>query len=139
MSLENAVEFARKVSADAALGARASAAVQKATASAISELGREEGFEFTPGEAAAAIRQLLQSQELSESDLDKVAGGGSGVATNLFGQNTPAIAGSEANYAEMWAQDVTAMVGENKGFRLREHAGMPQCTGRSLRNSPRSI
>lgn len=33
------------------------------------------------------------------------------VATNLFGQNTPAIAATEAIYAEMWAQDATAMYG----------------------------
>jgi PPE-repeat protein len=33
------------------------------------------------------------------------------VATNLFGQNTPAIAATEAFYAEMWAQDATAMYG----------------------------
>ncbi|SON59927.1 putative PPE family protein PPE32 [Mycobacterium simulans] len=31
------------------------------------------------------------------------------VATNLFGQNTPAIAATEAHYAEMWAQDAAAM------------------------------
>jgi PPE-repeat protein len=33
------------------------------------------------------------------------------VATNLFGQNTPAIAATEAQYGEMWAQDVAAMYG----------------------------
>ncbi len=33
------------------------------------------------------------------------------VATNLFGQNTPAIALTETLYAEMWAQDATAMYG----------------------------
>jgi PPE-repeat protein len=33
------------------------------------------------------------------------------VATNLFGQNTPAIAATEAGYAEMWAQDSAAMYG----------------------------
>lgn len=32
------------------------------------------------------------------------------VATNLFGQNTGAIALLEAQYAEMWAQDTTAML-----------------------------
>lgn len=31
------------------------------------------------------------------------------VATNLLGQNTPAIAATEAQYAQMWAQDVAAM------------------------------
>ena len=33
------------------------------------------------------------------------------VATNIFGQNTPAIAATEAEYAEMWAQDAAAMYG----------------------------
>jgi PPE-repeat protein len=33
------------------------------------------------------------------------------VATNLFGQNSPTIAATETLYAEMWAQDATAMYG----------------------------
>ncbi|SPM32673.1 hypothetical protein MRAB57_472 [Mycobacterium rhizamassiliense] len=33
------------------------------------------------------------------------------VATNLLGQNTPAIAATETQYGEMWAQDVAAMFG----------------------------
>lgn len=33
------------------------------------------------------------------------------VATNIFGQNTPAIAATEAQYGEMWAQDTAAMFG----------------------------
>src|ERR1700761_2425667 len=33
------------------------------------------------------------------------------VATNLLGQNTPAIAANQAQYGEMWAQDATAMYG----------------------------
>ena len=33
------------------------------------------------------------------------------VASNLFGQNTPAIATTEAQYGEMWAQDAAAMYG----------------------------
>ena len=32
-------------------------------------------------------------------------------ATNVFGQNTPAIAANEAQYGEMWAQDASAMYG----------------------------
>jgi PPE-repeat protein len=32
-------------------------------------------------------------------------------ATNIFGQNTPAIAATEVQYAEMWAQDTAAMYG----------------------------
>ncbi|OBI16288.1 hypothetical protein A5712_26720 [Mycobacterium sp. E2327] len=33
------------------------------------------------------------------------------VATNIFGQNSAAIAATEAQYAEMWAQDAAAMYG----------------------------
>ncbi|MDT5260448.1 MAG: hypothetical protein QOD10_5528 [Mycobacterium sp.] len=33
------------------------------------------------------------------------------IATNFLGQNTPAIAATEAHYAEMWAQDAVAMFG----------------------------
>jgi hypothetical protein len=41
------------------------------------------------------------------------------VATNFFGQNTPAIAEIERHYAELWAQDVAAM---DKAF-VRDHEG----------------
>jgi PPE-repeat protein len=33
------------------------------------------------------------------------------IATNFFGQNTPAIAATEAQYMEMWAQDAATMYG----------------------------
>ncbi|BBY04129.1 PPE family protein [Mycobacterium seoulense] len=33
------------------------------------------------------------------------------IATNFFGQNTPAIAATEAQYMQMWVQDATAMYG----------------------------
>ena len=33
------------------------------------------------------------------------------IATNVLGQNTAAIAATETHYAEMWAQDATAMYG----------------------------
>ncbi|KLO38249.1 hypothetical protein ABW17_20890 [Mycobacterium nebraskense] len=37
------------------------------------------------------------------------------IATNFFGQNTPAIMATEAHYAEMWAQDAAAMSGYDAG------------------------
>ncbi|KZS69389.1 hypothetical protein A4G26_26210 [Mycobacterium kansasii] len=40
---------------------------------------------------------------------------GAVVATNFLGQNTPAIAATEFDYVEMWAQDVGAMVGYDAG------------------------
>ncbi|WP_406816873.1 PPE family protein [Mycobacterium sp. M23085] len=53
------------------------------------------------------------------------------VATNVFGQNTPAIAATEAQYAEMWAQDAAAMngyaVGSSTAAQLTPFAS-PQST-----------
>ena len=43
------------------------------------------------------------------------------VATNFLGQNTPAIMATEAEYAEMWAQDAGAMSGARSVGELREH------------------
>lgn len=37
------------------------------------------------------------------------------VVSNIFGQNAPAIAAIEGHYEEMWAADVTAMVGYHSG------------------------
>ncbi len=37
------------------------------------------------------------------------------VISNLFGQNAPAIAAAEAEYEQMWAQDVAAMAGYHTG------------------------
>ena len=41
------------------------------------------------------------------------------VASNLLGHNAPAIAATEAQYAEMWAQDAAAMFGYAANGRLR--------------------
>ena len=67
-----------------AIQAKAAAAAYEATFAAM-----------VPPPVIAANRTLLQAL----------------VATNLFGQNTPAIAATETLYAEMWAQDATAMYG----------------------------
>src|ERR1700733_14167653 len=67
-----------------AIQAKAAAAAHEGTLAAM-----------VPPPVIAANRALLQAL----------------VATNLFGQNTPAIAATETLYAEMWAQDATAMYG----------------------------
>ncbi|OBI48166.1 hypothetical protein A5707_01265 [Mycobacterium kyorinense] len=73
------------------------------------------------------------------------------VATNILGQNAPAIAANEADYAEMWAQDAAAMYGyaaasqtasqvtpftspqqtTNPGGMAAQHAAVAQATGTS--------
>lgn len=54
------------------------------------------------------------------------------VATNFFGQNTPAIAATEAHYAQMWAQDAAAMYAYASGSaaarQLSEFTSPPQTT-----------
>lgn len=57
------------------------------------------------------------------------------IATNILGQNTPAIATTEAQYAEMWAQDAGAMYGyavaAEVATRLTPFAGPPTTTNES--------
>ncbi|MEE6138336.1 PPE family protein [Mycobacterium sp. 050128] len=54
------------------------------------------------------------------------------IATNILGQNTPAIAATEAQYMEMWAQDAAAMYGyagsSATASQLRPFAEPPQTT-----------
>ncbi|MDI3313548.1 MAG: PPE family protein [Mycobacterium sp.] len=46
------------------------------------------------------------------------------IATNFLGQNTPAIMATEAQYAEMWAQDAATMYGY-QGAALAATSGLP--------------
>jgi hypothetical protein len=48
------------------------------------------------------------------------------VATNFLGHNTPAIMATEAQYEEMWAQDVTAMLGYHAGAASGETTSVPR-------------
>lgn len=78
MSLEQAMEFARKVGSDAELGGRVAAALRKtagaAAAAAFSAVGREEGFDFTPEDAAEA-RARGFGIPMADGELDNIAGG----------------------------------------------------------------
>jgi PPE-repeat protein len=47
------------------------------------------------------------------------------IATNILGQNTAAIAATEAEYAEMWAQDATAMTGYDVSITAAEAQWTP--------------
>ena len=74
----------------------AAQAEQTATQASMAATAYETAFAATvPPPLIAANRSLLMAL----------------VATNIFGQNTPAIAATETQYAEMWAQDVAAMYG----------------------------
>jgi PPE-repeat protein len=74
--------------------------------------------------AAAAWNGLAADLQAAASSFGAVTASLSGapwvgsalIATNFFGQNTPAIAATEAQYTEMWAQDVAAMAGYNAGL-----------------------
>jgi PPE-repeat protein len=54
------------------------------------------------------------------------------IASNLFGQNTPAISATETQYSEMWAQDATTMFayagGSAAASRLTTFSDPPQTT-----------
>jgi PPE-repeat protein len=78
------------------LSATAAQAEQSATQAQSAAAGYDTAFAMTvPPPVIAANRSLLVAL----------------VATNFFGQNTPAIAATEIQYAEMWAQDAVAMYG----------------------------
>jgi PPE-repeat protein len=57
------------------------------------------------------------------------------IATNFFGQNTPAIAATEAQYSEYWAQDATAMytyaVTSSAASTLTPHNEPPRTTNKT--------
>ncbi|BAX91755.1 PPE family protein [Mycobacterium shigaense] len=76
------------------LSSTADQAEQAATAIVATASAYEAAFAATvPPSVIAANRSLLSTL----------------VAANILGQNTPAIAAAEAEYAEMWAQDAAAM------------------------------
>jgi PPE-repeat protein len=78
------------------LSATAAQAEETATQARAAAAGYEAAFAMTvPPAEIAANRGLLAVL----------------VATNFLGINTPAIAATEAQYAEMWAQDAAAMYG----------------------------
>jgi PPE-repeat protein len=78
------------------MSATAAQAEQAATQANAAAAAYETAFAMTvPPAVIAANRSLLTTL----------------VATNVVGQNTPAIAATEAQYAEMWAQDAAAMYG----------------------------
>jgi PPE-repeat protein len=56
------------------------------------------------------------------------------VATNIYGQNTPAIAAAETQYGEMWAQDATAMYGyaaNSAAAKVTPFTAAPQTTNQA--------
>jgi PPE-repeat protein len=76
------------------LSSTAAQAEQTAAQAAAAATAYEGAFASTvPPPEIAANRSLLMAL----------------LATNFFGQNTPAIAATETQYAEMWAQDAAAM------------------------------
>jgi len=78
------------------ISATAAQAEQTATQAMAAVAAYEAAFAMTvPPPVIAANRALLMTL----------------IATNFFGQNTPAIMATEAQYMEMWAQDAAAMYG----------------------------
>ena len=68
----------------------------------------------TSAQAMAAVSAFETAQVATVHPLAVAANRAQFVSlalSNLFGQNAPAIAAAESNYAQMWAQDVEAMLG----------------------------
>lgn len=93
----------------------ASAAMASAATTFASWLSRAaQQAELTAAQAAAAARAYetaLAATVPPDAVADNRAQLAMLVATNTLGQNSPAIAVAEAQYAEMWAQDAIAMYG----------------------------
>ncbi|ORB85737.1 hypothetical protein B1987_20285 [Mycobacterium kansasii] len=93
----------------------ASVAMATATAPYLSWLNVTAGqAEATAGQASAAaaayqaaFAMTVPPAEIAANRMQLMTL----VATNILGQNTPAIAATEAHYAMMWAQDAVAMYG----------------------------
>jgi hypothetical protein len=79
MSLQSANEFVSATISSHKLMAKVAEVVAGKSptdaAHAVSDLGKLNGFEFTAQEATQARQAVLQSQRLSEDDLDGIAGG----------------------------------------------------------------
>src|ERR1700677_1892947 len=76
------------------------------TAQAAASQARTAASAFESALAATVPLPLVTANRASFTSL---------VETNYLGQNTPAIAATEFDYVEMWAQDVAAMLGYQTG------------------------
>jgi len=77
MSLENAKGFVKKIGEDKEFEKKISDAPDKETRL---KLAKEAGFDFTPEELTASLKE---ERELSDEDLENVAGGKTGIAPGL--------------------------------------------------------
>jgi Nif11 domain len=108
MSLQSANEFISAATSSPEIMAKVAEAITGKSAieaaQAVSDLGSLNGFKFTAEDAIQARQTLLQSQKLSEGDLDGVAGG-----TGLQNQFGPKPVGGG-----IIAPDVPIFVNETK-------------------------
>ncbi len=74
MSIEAIDQFRAQVAADPELQARFGQAYETGPA-ALTALGRERGWQFTEAEAAETIERCLDDGELTDYELELVAGG----------------------------------------------------------------
>jgi len=74
MGMKDLEQFYDKVRTSEKLEAEATAALQQGPVALVA-LGAREGFSFSQAELAAGLEELSAGQELSDKDLDLVAGG----------------------------------------------------------------
>ncbi|BBX95091.1 hypothetical protein AWC15_12045 [Mycobacterium lacus] len=88
----------------------------RAVRGVVDRCGRSRGRNGLPGQAAGSLYEAARAAATHPA---LVTGNRaqlvSLVASNLFGQNAPAIAATEAEYERMWAQDVAAMLNYHVG------------------------
>ncbi|MBV8787136.1 MAG: PPE family protein [Mycobacterium sp.] len=100
-----------------------------ATAAQAQQTASQLGSAVAAYEAAFAATVPPPEIEVNRAMLASLA------STNTFGQNTPAIAATESQYSEMWAQDAAAMYGyagaSAAATRLTPFNPPPQTTNQS--------
>ncbi|HTU17584.1 MAG TPA: PPE family protein [Gemmataceae bacterium] len=103
-----AASFAALIGGAAVSSLAQSAPSNAATEAQYTQMWAQDGSSMSAGAVSEAAFAMTVPPPVIAANRALLA---SLVATNFFGQNTPAIAATEAQYAEMWAQDAACLAG----------------------------
>lgn len=123
------LEFLKKVNEDSALKAAVKAAVEKAAnkeeeIQAVAQIAQKAGYDVSASQLKAVVAKKLQAGELSDDELEKVAGGGAagdvaGAAGNVIsttGNAGAAIVGSVGNAVDTTGNAVISVATDVASF-----------------------
>lgn len=123
------LEFLQKVNEDSALKAAVKAAVEKAAnkeaeIQAVAQIANNAGFNVSAGGLQAVVESKLQAGELSDDELEKVAGGGAagdiaGAAGNVIsttGNAGAAVVTSVGNAVDTTVSTTVSVVNDVASF-----------------------